>query len=91
VGLQNRSLAPLWNRFSASAFVQNDQLFNFRSLRQSKDKFQPRWEPRYLAVPGGISLPHILTDLTLLIAGDGRSTSATPAVNRAANHPDPGR
>lgn len=91
VGLQNRSLAPLWNRFSASAFVQNDQLFNFRSLRQSKDKFQPRWEPCYLAVPGGISLPHILTDLTLLIAGDGRSTSATPAVNRPANHPDPGR
>jgi hypothetical protein len=33
------------------------------------EKFEPVWEPRYLAAPGGFALPRVLRDVTLLISG----------------------
>lgn len=71
-GLQNRSLAPRWNRFGALVFGGGEAFYNFRGLHQYKDKFNPQWEARYLAVPGGLVLPWVLTDLTTLIAGGVR-------------------
>ena len=68
-GLQNRSFAPLWNRFGVLVFGGGETLYNFRGLHQYKDKFDPQWEARYLAAPGGMTLPRVLTDLTTLIAG----------------------
>jgi phosphatidylglycerol lysyltransferase len=44
-------------------------LYNFQGLRQYKEKFDPEWSPRYLASPGGLALPRILTNLASLIAG----------------------
>lgn len=71
-GLQNRNLAPLWNRFGAMVFGGGEAFYNFRGLHQYKDKFNPQWEARYLAAPGGLVLPRVLTDLTALIAGGVR-------------------
>jgi phosphatidylglycerol lysyltransferase len=68
-GLQSHRLAPLWNRFGALVFGHGERLYNFQGLHQYKDKFAPVWEPRYLAAQGGIALPRVLTDLTVLIAG----------------------
>jgi phosphatidylglycerol lysyltransferase len=71
-GLQNRSFAPLWNRFGALVFGGGETFYNFRGLHQYKDKFSPEWEARYLAAPGGLILPRVLSDLTALIAGGFR-------------------
>ncbi len=69
-GLQNRSFVPLWNRFGALVFGSGEKFYNFRGLHQYKDKFDPHWEPRYLAAPDGVTiLPRIMADLTTLIAG----------------------
>ena len=68
-GLDNRSLAPLWNRLGAMIFLHGEHFYNFQGLREYKDKFDPQWEPRYLASPGGIALPSILTNLASLISG----------------------
>lgn len=68
-GLQNRSFAPLWNRFGALVFGSGETFYNFRGLHQYKDKFDPCWEPRYLAAPDGVTvLPRIVADLTTLIS-----------------------
>jgi phosphatidylglycerol lysyltransferase len=71
-GLQNRSFAPLWNRFGALVFGGGEKFYNFRGMHRYKDKFDPQWEARYMAVPGGMTLPRVLTDLTTLIAGGFR-------------------
>ena len=49
-----------------------ETFYNFRGLRAYKDKFDPVWDPRYLAYPGGLALPRILADVSALIAGGYR-------------------
>jgi phosphatidylglycerol lysyltransferase len=68
-GLENRGLAPLWNRFGALAYGYGGRFYNFQGVRQYKEKFSPAWEPRYLALPSGASLPRALVNLSALIAG----------------------
>ncbi len=68
-GLESRALAPLWTRLGALLFRHGEGLYNFQGVRLFKDKFDPTWEPRYLASPGGVALPRILTHLSSLIAG----------------------
>jgi phosphatidylglycerol lysyltransferase len=68
-GLENRALAPLWNRVGAFVFHHGEHFYNFQGLRDYKEKFDPEWEPKYLACPGGLSLPRILTDIAALIGG----------------------
>ncbi len=68
-GIENRSLAPLWNRVGALLFSRGEPFYNFQGLRQYKEKFAPVWEPRYLASPGGLVLPRILTNVASLISG----------------------
>lgn len=71
-GLEGHQLAPLWNRLGAALYQQGEALYNFKGLRQFKEKFDPVWEPRYLAAPGGIHLPRILTNIVTLISGSIR-------------------
>jgi phosphatidylglycerol lysyltransferase len=68
-GLQDHSLAPLWNRFGALLFRYGEHFYNFQGLRQYKEKFDPIWEPRYLASPGGLNLPRILANVASLVSG----------------------
>jgi phosphatidylglycerol lysyltransferase len=68
-GIENRSLAPLWNRIGALLFSRGEPFYNFQGLRLYKEKFDPVWEPRYLASPGGLVLPRILTNVASLISG----------------------
>jgi phosphatidylglycerol lysyltransferase len=68
-GLQNRRRAPLWNRFGALVFGRGERFYNFRGLQHYKNKFDPEWEPRYLAIPSGIALPMILANVASLISG----------------------
>jgi phosphatidylglycerol lysyltransferase len=68
-GLEDRNLAPLWNRLGAFIFRHGENFYNFQGLRQYKDKFDPVWRPKYLASPGGLALPKILANLAALISG----------------------
>lgn len=68
-GLENRPSAPLWNRIGALTFRHGAHFYNFQGLRDYKQKFDPVWEPRYLALPGGLALPRVLTNITTLISG----------------------
>ncbi len=67
-GLENRQLAPIWNRVGALLFRHTENFYNFKGLRAFKQKFDPIWEPRYLASRGGLALPQILTNISTLVS-----------------------
>jgi phosphatidylglycerol lysyltransferase len=68
-GLQPRRGAPLTQRLGALVFQRGEAFYNFQGLRRFKEKFQPDWEPRYMAVPAGLDPLVALTDTAALIAG----------------------
>ena len=71
-GLEARPLATAWSRVASALFRHGESLYNFQGVRQWKNKFDPVWRPRYLASPGGLSLPSVLRDVTALVAGGVR-------------------
>lgn len=68
-GLRPRRGAPLALRMGALLFKRGERFYNFKGLRRFKEKFQPHWEPRYLAVPTGTDPLLALADVATLIAG----------------------
>jgi lysylphosphatidylglycerol synthetase-like protein (DUF2156 family) len=50
-GLENRRLAPLLSRVGAFIYRHGGSFYGFGGLREFKKKFDPVWEPRYLAAP----------------------------------------
>jgi phosphatidylglycerol lysyltransferase len=68
-GLDRHRLAPLAHRLGAIVYEHGEQFYGFRGLRQFKEKFDPRWEPRYLASPGGMDPLIVLADVAALIGG----------------------
>ena len=71
-GFEQSAVASLWNRVGAFVYEHGESLYNFQGLRAYKEKFNPVWEPRYLACPGGLRLPRILADVSALVAGGYR-------------------
>jgi phosphatidylglycerol lysyltransferase len=68
-GLETGSLAPLWHRVGTLVARFGEHFYNFEGLRRYKEKFDPVWEPRYLAQPGGWTLPRTLADIGTLVSG----------------------
>jgi phosphatidylglycerol lysyltransferase len=68
-GLEVHPLAPAWHRVGNFVFRHGEHFYNFDGLRRYKAKFDPVWEAKYLVARGGISLPRVLVDVSVLIAG----------------------
>ena len=68
-GMRENALAPLWNRVGAFLYRHGEDLYNFQGLRKYKEKYQPVWQPRFMASPGGMALPRVAADVAALISG----------------------
>ena len=68
-GLEAHRLAPLLTRLGTFVYQRAGSLYGFDGLRKYKNKFQPDWEPLYLAAPGRMMLPAALGDVALLTSG----------------------
>jgi phosphatidylglycerol lysyltransferase len=75
-GLENHALAPAWTRLGALLYTHGGQLYNFQGLRRFKDKFDPVWESKYLASPGGTVPPRVLANIATLVSGGMRGVIA---------------
>ncbi len=47
-----------------------EQFYSFQGLHEYKEKFHPRWEPRYLIYPSLAALPDVLVGLGRVDSGD---------------------
>jgi phosphatidylglycerol lysyltransferase len=68
-GFEAHRLAPLWSRLGGAVYRHGEHFYNFQGLRFFKDKFDPVWEPRYLASPGGLATPFVLGHVAALVSG----------------------
>jgi phosphatidylglycerol lysyltransferase len=66
-GLAARQFAPLWNRIGGLIYARGEAFYHFTGLRAWKSKFQPVWQPRYLALSKAWDLPAVILDITTLI------------------------
>ncbi|MDF2140167.1 bifunctional lysylphosphatidylglycerol flippase/synthetase MprF [Paenirhodobacter sp. CAU 1674] len=71
-GLSERRTARLWDRFGHLMFRHGGAFYNFEGLRGFKQKFRPDWQPRFIALPPGVSPMMAMADVALLIAGGPR-------------------
>ncbi|MDD4648678.1 MAG: bifunctional lysylphosphatidylglycerol flippase/synthetase MprF [Desulfoplanes sp.] len=67
-GFENHPLAPMWHKIGNAIFKYGDNFYNFEGLRAYKEKFDPIWQPRYLAAPA-FSAPTVLLNIAGMIAG----------------------
>ncbi|HEY5072551.1 MAG TPA: phosphatidylglycerol lysyltransferase domain-containing protein [Caulobacteraceae bacterium] len=85
-GLEHRPLAPIMSRVGRLLFERGEEIYNFRGVHRFKDKYDPVWQPRYMAAPHKWAIPILMADVGLLssggIAGIGRR-SKRPAVAAA--------
>jgi len=75
-GLEKHALAPAWTRLGSLLYSYGGQLYNFQGLRRFKDKFDPVWESKYLASPGGTVPPRVLANIASLVSGGVRGVIA---------------
>lgn len=68
-GMQPTPLSSPLHRLGSMVWRFGGRFYNFQGLRAFKGKFQPRWEPRYLAVSGWASALVTLVDLSILAGG----------------------
>ena len=68
-GLEDRPLAPIMSRVGRLLFERGEELYNFRGVRRYKDKYDPVWQPRYIAAPHKWTIPILMADVGLLSSG----------------------
>lgn len=66
---EERKYASLFARVGRLVHERGEQFYGFQGLRAFKDKFGPRWEPRYIAAPGAWTLPIVLAEVAVLTNG----------------------
>jgi len=74
--------ARLGERLANLVFQHGEHWYNFRGLRLFKEKYDPRWEPRYLAYPALWMWPQAVAHVSALIAGGYRKV-VFPAAQRS--------
>ncbi len=68
-GLEDRPLAPILSRVGNLVFERGEDIYNFQGVRMYKDKWDPIWQPRYIAAPHKWMIPILLADVGLLSSG----------------------
>jgi phosphatidylglycerol lysyltransferase len=69
-GVGGHSDDPAVERALRYIYEHVNRFYNFKGLHAFKDKFRPRWEPRYLIYPGPATLPAVAAALVRIHAGE---------------------
>ena len=84
-GLDDRPLAPMLSRVGRLIFDRGEEIYNFQGVRRYKDKYDPLWQPRYVAAPHKWTIPLLLADVGLLTSGGMANLAKRPV--RKADEP----
>lgn len=68
-GLENRKNSSFWNKFGSFIFKNGGNFYNFIGLKNFKNKFNPKWKPKYIAISGNFNFPLVFNDIGGLVSG----------------------
>ncbi|NIZ90265.1 bifunctional lysylphosphatidylglycerol flippase/synthetase MprF [Kineococcus rubinsiae] len=68
-GLRTDAAASPWDRLGHLLWTYGERFYNFKGLRTFKQGFDPDWRTCYVAAPGGLALPNVMTDVATLVGG----------------------
>jgi phosphatidylglycerol lysyltransferase len=68
-GLDDRPLAPALSRVGRLIFDRGEEIYNFQGVRRYKSKYDPTWQPRFVAAPRKWAIPRLMADAGLLSSG----------------------
>jgi lysylphosphatidylglycerol synthetase-like protein (DUF2156 family) len=68
-GLRTDGAASFWDRIGHFLWTHGEHFYNFQGLRQFKERFNPEWQTRYVASPGGPALPVMMLNVATLVGG----------------------
>jgi glycosyltransferase 2 family protein len=89
-GLDDRPLAPMMSRVGRLLFERGEEIYNFQGVRKYKDKYDPVWQPRYVAAPHKWAIPILLADVGLMSSGGMAGLAKRPKrAEDAAKAPEP--
>ena len=77
-GLEDRPLAPIMSRVGNLLFERGEEIYNFQGVRRYKDKYDPLWQPRYIAGPHKWAIPLLMADVGLLSSGGMAALAKRP-------------
>ena len=66
-GLEKSDLGPVWNEDARHVFRHAQHFDTMQELRRFKEKFNPRWYPRYIVCSGGLTLMQVVIHVAKLI------------------------
>ena len=69
-GVGEKPKSPHLERALHYLYNHLNQFYNFQGLHAFKEKFKPRWEPRYFIYPGRAALPEVIMALIRADSGD---------------------
>ncbi|MEO0608644.1 MAG: phosphatidylglycerol lysyltransferase domain-containing protein, partial [Pseudomonadota bacterium] len=78
-GMTDQEAAPLFAQVGQFVFENAERFYNFQGLRRFKQKFNPDWEPRYIAAPGYWTLPILLAQVAFLTNRDAPVPETSPS------------
>jgi phosphatidylglycerol lysyltransferase len=81
-GLTDRPLAPMMSRLGRYVFEKGEEFYNFQGVRRYKDKYDPVWQPRYIAAPRKWTIPILIADVGLLSSGGVSGLTRRKAAER---------
>lgn len=90
-GLEDRPLAPIMSRVGNLLFERGEEIYNFQGVRRYKGKYDPLWQPRYIAAPHKWAIPLLLAEVGLLSSGGVSGLAKRPkrSEEKASSEPRP--
>jgi phosphatidylglycerol lysyltransferase len=82
-GLEDRPLAPIMSRVGNLLFERGEEIYNFQGVRRYKGKYDPLWQPRYIAGPHKWQIPILMADIGLLASGGAAGLAKRPSPEAA--------
>ncbi len=71
-GLEDHQHTARWNKVANWVYTYGDNLYSFSQVRAFREQFDPVWEPRFMAIPGGWALPGAVSNVGSLVIGGFR-------------------